>query len=40
MSEQPSKRQRLRDLYDELDRNGMFDFGSVIPRSLIYDLIS
>ena len=39
MSEQPSKRQRLRDLYDELDRNGMFDFGAVIPRCLVYDLM-
>ena len=39
MPEQPSKRQRLRDLYDQLRQGGMFEFGAVIPRTLVYELM-
>jgi hypothetical protein len=34
-----SKRDRLRDVYDTLDRAGLFDFGAVIPRGMVYDLL-
>lgn len=34
-----SKRDRLRDVYDTLDRAGLFDFGAVIPRAMVYDLL-
>lgn len=34
-----SKRYRLRDVYDALDQAGLFDFGAVIPRAMVYDLL-
>ena len=34
-----SKRDRLRDVYDTLDQAGLFDFGAVIPRGMVYDLL-
>ena len=34
-----SKRDRLRDVYDALDQAGLFDFGAVIPRAMVYDLL-
>lgn len=34
-----SKRDRLRDVYDTLDRAGLFDFGAVIPHGMVYDLL-
>ena len=34
-----SKRDRLRDVYDTLARAGLFDFGAVIPRATVYDLL-
>ena len=34
-----SKRDRLRDVYDTLDGAGLFDFGAVIPRAMVYDLL-
>jgi hypothetical protein len=34
-----SKRDRLRDVYDALDRAGLFDFGAAIPRAMVYDLL-
>ena len=34
-----TKRDRLRDVYDTLDRAGLFDFGAVIPRAMVYDLL-
>ena len=34
-----SKRDRQRDVYDTLDGAGLFDFGAVIPRAMVYDLL-
>lgn len=34
-----SKREKWRDVFDALDSMGLFDFGSVIDRSVVHELI-